>query len=745
MLAPPASPPSPPPVPTKSPPRQAAPKTAVRSPEARKLIEAGRQLDLSRDAREAHEIFERALKRAVADTDVGAQAMAHDGLGFVASNQGKLQTALAEFREALEIWPGAREPAEEAFTLCHLGQLLVEVGSTKEALGVFGQALDLLKLENRLDVRLEALDGIGLALHDLGNLPRAIGAYEKALRAAQTPEDEARIHGRLGTVYRDQGDWDNAWDELQRARSLAHKAGNIEWEAYALADLAHLEDLRGRDLQGLQLFDKAFELLEPFADPLAKSSVCFGRAEVLRDLGRLDEALKAIDKSMDLVEPVRANLDDPGARVGFFSFRQRYYELYMTLLMDRHRLEPTHGWAAKAFEASDLSHSRSLLDDAAGEPTAEGRHLDEIQHDLLDPDTALLAYSLGDRGSFLWVVNRDRITAFDLPRRESVDDVATRAWTNFSDSGEGPEVEELARLLLPDGIEPLLRKRLLISPDGALHQIPFPLLHRPGLRPLIEDHVVSSLPSASYLVGMRRRLVSRRPAPKDLAVLSDPVFELDDRRLADVRGMAIQSQGEGGEPNVEHLDRLNYAATEARKILQLVGPASSFEALGFKANHETAMNPVLALYRMIHITTHFIGGDHPDFTGLMLSRYDERGRRREGLVRASEIYNLSLPAELVVLSACGSGLGSRVRGEGPMGMTRAFLHAGAKRVVVSLWDVADDATTELMARFYQQMLQEHLPPAEALRSAQLSMARDPNLKWHSSRAWGAFVLQGEPR
>jgi CHAT domain-containing protein/Tfp pilus assembly protein PilF len=709
------------------------------------LIEAGRQLDLSREAKEVQEFFERALKRAVADGDVGAQAMAHDGLGTVARIQGRFQIALSEYRTALQLWPRAGEPAEEAFTLCNLGLLMLALGSPKEALGFYNQALDRLKLEDRRDLRFEIFDGIGLAFLDIDNLPRAGWAFQKALEAAQKDAEEGRIRSRLAIVYREQGDLDQAWEELQRARGLARKAGAVRWEAFVLADLAHLEDLRGRDQQGLSLFDRAFKLIEPSSEPLPKASIRFGRAEVLRDLGRFEEALAAITESINLVEPVRADLFDPGMRVRFFSNRQRYYELYITLLIDLHRREPKAGWLVKAFEASDRSHSRSLLDDVAGEPTAQGRTLPEIQRELLDADSTLLAYTVGDRGSFLWIVNRDRIDAYNLPRRERIEDAAAQAWKRLSEQGDGPEVADLARMLLPEGIEPLLRRRLLISPDGALHIIPFALLHRAGQRSLIENHVISSLPSASYLIGMRKRLASRPAAPKELAVLGDPVFGRDDRRLASVGGGQPQGRGETGEPTVGRLDRLVYSLQEARNILKLFPPDLRFEALGFEASRATALDPKLGSYRKIHITTHFIGGDHPDFTGLMLSRYDDQGRPREGLVRASEIYGLNLPAELVVLSACGSGLGPRVRGEGPMGMTRAFLHAGAKRVVVSLWDVTDATTTELMTRFYRQMLQRHLPPADALRAAQLSMAHDPNPKWRSPRTWAAFVLQGEPR
>ena len=110
-------------------------------------------------------------------------------------------------------------------------------------------------------------------------------------------------------------------------------------------------------------------------------------------------------------------------------------------------------------------------------------------------------------------------------------------------------------------------------------------------------------------------------------------------------------------------------------------------------------------------------------------------------MRAHELYNLNLPAELVVLSACQTGLGKQIKGEGMIGLTRGFMHAGAARVVVSLWNVNDKATSELMTRFYQKMLKEQQAPAAALRSAQVEMWKQK--AWQSPNYWAAFVLQGE--
>jgi CHAT domain-containing protein len=126
----------------------------------------------------------------------------------------------------------------------------------------------------------------------------------------------------------------------------------------------------------------------------------------------------------------------------------------------------------------------------------------------------------------------------------------------------------------------------------------------------------------------------------------------------------------------------------------------------------------------------------------VLSGVDERGRLVDGFIRAREILEWPLEADLVVLSGCRTGIGRVIRGEGIMALSRAFLAAGASRLVMSLWSVDDKATAELMARFYRRMLgTEHLAPAAALRAAQLEIRAES--RWRSPSFWAGFVLQGE--
>jgi len=398
-----------------------------------------------------------------------------------------------------------------------------------------------------------------------------------------------------------------------------------------------------------------------------------------------------------------------------------------------------------AFEATESARARTLLDDMAGQggPATEGMKLEEIQRDSVDRNSLLLAYSLGPRASHLWVVSQDSIEYFPLPDRKKVEELALSVWSELSKKGGKPDIRRLSRMLLPPRLRLSPGRRLIVIPDGALHLIPFAALQGANGRKILLDHTIVYEPSASVLVGMRRKLRKRPLAPKTIAVLADPVFRPDDSRISGRGPRSQQVEGESRNRMSDGLQRLSFTRSEARVIRELVPKNEDrFEALDFDANRNTVLSPSLGKHRMLHFGTHHLSGTDPERSGLVLSLFDKQGRPVEGLLRATEVYNLKLPVELVVLSACGTGLAEEVRGEGPMGLPRAFFHAGARRVVVSLWNVEDVPTAKLMEQFYKRLLHDKLPPAEALRSAQAAVAATP--KWSHSRYWAGFILLGEP-
>jgi len=427
----------------------------------------------------------------------------------------------------------------------------------------------------------------------------------------------------------------------------------------------------------------------------------------------------------------------------------------------------------------------------------------EIQKEVVnDANTMLLEYALGEEKSWLWAVTATGMQSFELPKRAEIEAAARRVYDLLTARNQRPKFEEddarrariqkadaefpqaaaaLSQMILAPVAAQLGNKRLLVVADGALQYVPFGALPEPVVggrwsvvgkkqnqppatshQPLIAAHEIVSLPSASTLAVLRRELAGRKAAPKSIAVIADPVFEKTDARLSNAVAVNEASEktttrGEWWQNELERsaravgiegeragFARLPATRAEAQAAVKFAPTNSSLTALDFAANQTTATSEALSQYRYVHFATHgVLNNEHPELSGLVLSLVDEKGKDTDGFLRLVEIYNLKLPAEMVTLSACRTGLGKEIKGEGLMSLTRGFMYAGAARVMVSLWDVNDASTAALMSRVYQIILQEKLSPAAALRKAQNALRRDK--RWNAPYYWAAFTLHGEPR
>jgi CHAT domain-containing protein len=385
----------------------------------------------------------------------------------------------------------------------------------------------------------------------------------------------------------------------------------------------------------------------------------------------------------------------------------------------------------------------------------------EIQA-LLDDDTLLLNYSLGTDRSYLWLVGKNGVTSHELPNAKEISVLVRRYYSLLTDAkalefkkAELEQVgQQLSKMLLGPVGNQLGQKRLVIVADGTLFYLPFAAL--PALnsqQPLLTQHEIVHLPSATTLAILRRDN-NRSTAPKTLALLADPVFGKEDPRLQGKPTTIVAAQTRNrtrfvGNGNLQ-LARLPYTETEAQNIGRLVPPNQQQSWLGFAANLANVTAPQLNDYRIVHFATHgVLDSQNPQRSGLILSRLTPNGTYQNGDLTLQEIFNLKLRAELVVLSACQTGMGQSIdnvkdiQGEGLVGLTRGFMYAGTPRVMVSLWNVNDQSTAALMSQFYQNKLAKGMTPAAALRQAQLEMLRNP--KYQAPYYWAPFILQGEWR
>lgn len=409
----------------------------------------------------------------------------------------------------------------------------------------------------------------------------------------------------------------------------------------------------------------------------------------------------------------------------------------------------------------------------------------EIQEEALEPGTLLLEYTLGVARSFVWAVTTDRIESAPLPARAEIEPLVRRAHLliqarNAAAAGESAaaRLRRLARserelaavaarlsdmLLRPVAVPLREAKRVVIAADEQLAFVPFAALPRPGTnQPLIATVEIAGVPSASAIAMIRRARTNRTAPTKTLPVFADPVFNAGDPRVALQQPSKRSSRGSGsversGEElgpdwtraaargTDDPLPRLRHTRSEAEAILALVPPDQRIRALDFGATRSALESSDVANVRFLDLATHgFVNGEYPELSGIVLSMVEEGGRPVDGFVRLNHIYNLELNADLVVLSACQTALGTQVRGEGLVGVTRGLMYAGAAGVVASLWQVDDQATAALMKAFYEGLLgPRRLSPGAALREAQELLRR--GRRWQSPYYWAAFTLQGEWR
>jgi CHAT domain-containing protein len=413
-------------------------------------------------------------------------------------------------------------------------------------------------------------------------------------------------------------------------------------------------------------------------------------------------------------------------------------------------------------EVRDLSalHDRALAALRSADPQAHlvrptPASLADVQSRLLDEETTLVSFWLGAARGHAWVVTASGLRAYALPARGGVDAAVARVRRALAEppaagaDGAGAALGDLASIVLPPDRRWLRGSRLVVQADGSLHHVPFAALPDADGRPLVARFEVASVPSASVAAELRRQASARATAPRAVAVIADPVYDGSDLRL---RGAPVAVVADASLVRATRafgfvdgrLPRLPFTRREALAITAL-DPARSRAALDFGANLDAALSADLASYRYVHFAAHGLLNDaRPELSGLVLSLVDASGRPRRGLLTAPDVAQMRLAADLVVLSSCRSAAGRDVRGEGLVGLTRAFMAAGAPRVVASLWPVDDVASAQLMTDLYRGLLgPSALPPAGALRRAQLAMLR--HRKWKAPYYWAGFQLQGEWR
>lgn len=672
------------------------------------------------------------------------EGLAEFSIGTAHYNQRQFDEAWKSFQRALPLLEKAGSERFAGLILSFMGQVRLEQGRPGEAAPLFDQSLR--RIEGGGDRRLAA----------------AVRVHQARVLAATGRADEARA-------------------SLLRTCAELHRLGDRIIEGLCTYHLAVVELDRGLLPEALEHARFAIRITEATRGAIQGSSersawiaVGHPRYELLaavlvalhaREPGKgWDAAALEVSESarartlLEVLSAARVDVQsgvDPSLLAEGKRLDERAERTRRTLrsILGREHKQEEADQVERELEA--LRGERESLQQkmrassaryAALVPAAP-LSLSEIREKVLDDSTTLLEYLVGEKRSFVFAVSRARVDAAVLPGRDTLRRAVTAVIRRWSDPGAPDDAAAasaaLSRMVLGPVARGLEGSTLLVVADGPLQQLPFAALPAPGGGGAILDRfTLVSSPSASVLAALR----SGREAPRrdglTLAILADPVVE----------GRALEVGSTGPElaslvraledAGLQRLEPLPGSRREARQIASYLPPEQVLTAVGADASRETALGPDVARARIVHFATHaLLDVRRPELSGIVVSERDAAGRPHNGFLSLADVSSMRLSAGLVVLSACRTGLGKDVRGEGLVGLTRGFMNAGAPRVLASLWKVSDTATASLMSRFYRELLEGRRSPAEALRHAQRAMRQERRTS--APHAWAGFVLEGD--
>ena len=747
-------------------------------------------------------LFDRPNQRAITLNNIG---VSYAGLG-------EFEKSLDYFQQALEILRAGTDKNAESYTLSNIGHAYKGLEKYQEALKYLEQARAIQQKTGNRAQEAETLDLTGAVYSEMGQPEKALALHQQALeiqRATQNIRREAVSLMNLGHVYNLLGQSQKALEQFEPSLSILRSIGDLNIAARVLEDRARAELRLGDLVASRKSIEESLSLIETVrahsgsqqlrASYLASREKAYEfYVDLLMQLdakdaskGHAAEALKVSERGrarsfMELLNEAHVDIRE-GVNADLIKRERELSQLLNAKAQREIQLTARKG---NQQEIDTLRKEISTLEDEYQQLQAAIRkaspayaaltqpqplELKEIQQ-LLDPNTLLLEYSLGDERSYLWAVDRDSLKSYQLPKRAEIQTVAKQVYDSLTARSVSKSIEtamqrqqriaqadeqfqqsakQLSNMILGPAANALGKKRIVIVADGVLQYIPFAALTNPKsavAEPLVLEHELITLPSASTLAIQRRNLAGRKPAPQMLAVLADPVFTGNDPRVAKTGSPARQDVAAAADTRrIEHpispmgqisIRRLPFTRQEADQILAVAPAPTNLKAVDFRASRTLAMSDELSKFRYVHFATHgYLDSARPDLSAIVLSLVDQEGKAQDGFLRSHDVFNLKLPAELIVLSACETGLGKDVRGEGLVGLTRGFMYAGARRVIVSLWNVNDKATASLMQRVYAGILKTNKTPAASLRAAQIEMWRQK--QWQSPYYWAGFVMQGE--
>jgi CHAT domain-containing protein/Tfp pilus assembly protein PilF len=715
----------------------------------------------------------------VVKTKPDEQGILFRNLGVAYQELGDLKEAEECYQRSLAAYQGVRDLAGQIDALTALGTVHLYLQEPQKALAKYEEASKLAAKETWI-----ISYSIGLARLELKEPKLALESLEKALTLEEDKDsDTALTWLAMGTAYCDSGDPQRAAKKFGEAIELGTEIQYPTAVALGLLRRARLWRDEERLLEAREDISRALEVVESTwsgitGDDSRTSFMASKRAyyevyiSILMRLEKASPGSGYVKQALEISERARArgllNLLAEG-RVDVSQglsadLRKKEDDLLDEISLVQIALRATKSpadlkrWGGKLDELDKRRKSLDLEIRLKHPRYAEVRYpvprsLPDIQKDL-DDRTAILEYALGEEDSTLFVVTRNSVTAYEVPPASQVAKQVRRLRTTLERENKLARREYLdaAFQLYQELIAPARdvlagKSSLLIAPDGALYYVPFEafLTEAPGdkefrdLPYLVKQYSMAYIPSASVLAGLREPRGETVSGSHKQFVALAPFVEPE--RAPDVSHQS-STRNMSGHVRV-NLPSLPASRREVSGIADLYSD-SSLQFFGQNAREDIVKNnPDIASAERLHFATHAeLDETYPELSALVLASGGEKGEAGEdGFLSVKEIFNLKLAADFVVLSACKTGLGKEVTGEGLIGLTRAFFYAGVPSLVVSLWNVTDGATPGLMLDFYRN-LGHRQSKSEALRKAKLETIQKGTYD-HPSY-WAAFILIGEP-
>lgn len=695
----------------------------------------------------------------------------HNSEGNALNNLGSAYYLLGNYKKAVEYYTQsltiARQIGDrdgEGTALNNLGNTDNSLGEYKQAIDYFTQSLIIKRQINERNGERKALIGLGNTYNSLRNYKKAIDYYTQSLTISHQIGDrnaEENALNNLGSADNSLGEYKKAIDDYRQSLAIARQIGDRNGEGTSLNNLGNVYKSTGKYKKAISYYLQSLSIAYQIGDRYVEGTTLNNLGAVLLSSGNAQQAEVNLEKAIQIWESLRADLRDLDAlKISLFDTQANTYSLLQEALVKQHL-------TSQALEVAERGRTRALVElliqrqKLSASPTPPNLQL--IKNIARQENATLVEYSIVWNNLYIWVIkptgditfhtinlqktNLDNLAKNTLAAaavyaqgNSRASDLISKPVKNTglvisqpSNNSSGLNritklkkssctanncLRKMYNLLIQPIADELPQNpdsQIIFIPHESLFLVPFAALQDKNQRFLIEQHTISIAPSiqALEITHVQYLKLEKAHTFNSALVVGNPTMP------------------EIGDPPTK-LASLPESEIEAKSIAKLLNT----QPLIGKQATKSAIEQKIARARIIHLATHSLlynldSSGIPGILALAPSGSDN------GLLSANEVANLHLKANLVVLSACTTGRG-RITGDGIIGLSRAFMTAGAPSIVVSLWNVNDVSTADLMTEFYQQLKRGH-NKAVALRQAMLKTMK----KYPNPSDWAAFVLVGE--